>query len=144
MGNLTWLVYWLPALAIALVLAWLLHPLFERQRWFERQLRWRKPLDDDEYYRRFFSGRGTPRDVPIRLRRVYAGALGYPPKVLLPTDSFVWIWQDRRGTELLQAVEAEFAVTISAEDREGLDGSMYTVADLLTRLWQAPNRDADQ
>jgi len=105
-----------------------LAPLFrtrsERAKW--RQMRRRPLLSDDEFFERFYSGTSIPRDIPLRLRRIYAEQLGMdrvePSDVAAEFDSEIDLM------DLLDEVEEEFGVAFSIEEAHQLAGSFDSVA----------------
>jgi hypothetical protein len=105
-----------------------LSPLFrsssERAKW--RELRQRPFLSDDEFFERYYSNSSIPRDIPLRLRRIYAKQLGMervqPDDVATEFDSDIDLW------DVLADVQEEFDVDFLMDDARRLDGSFDSVA----------------
>jgi hypothetical protein len=98
---------------------------------FERELKNRPQLDDDAFYEKFYAGTATPKEIPIRLRQLYAEQLGQPWANVLPQDNPARVYGDLDPADLLAEVAKEFAVPFSAEEMQRLDGSFDSVVKFL-------------
>lgn len=69
----------------------------------------RPPVDDDDFYDRYYDSSGLTKDLVVKLRHELATILDLPPGALLPTDRFEselavvkgWPWLDDSPDELL-------------------------------------------
>ena len=95
----------------------------EREKW--REMRGRLPLSDDEFIEQFYSGTSVPRDIPLRLRQIYAHQLGmdkvHPKDLATDFDWELDLW------ELVLEVQDEFGVEFTKEEILKLDGSFDSI-----------------
>ncbi len=100
----------------------------------------RTPLDDDEFYRRFYQSRAIPRDVVVTVRRILEDEFSLDRSRIVPEDDFTGNlrilcgnWSGLDGLEAVEVVirfEKEFRITIS--DAEA--ASMKTVEDIIVTI----------
>jgi hypothetical protein len=99
----------------------------ERTHW--KRLKERPLLDDDAFYERFYAGTGIPKEIPLRLRTLYAEQLLMD--AVWPEDKAVeFDWELDFG-DLLGMVEAVFSVRFTEEDITHIDGSFDSVVRLV-------------
>lgn len=99
----------------------------ERAKWAE--MRQRPMLSDDEFYKRFYADSGVVRQIPIRLRLVYATQLGMDR--VLPGDKAIEFDSELDLADLLAVVEETFNVKLSDEETLKLDGSFDSIVRLV-------------
>ena len=82
-------------------------------------------LSDDEFIERYYSERSIPRDIPLRLRQIYAHQLGmdkvHPKDLATDFDWELDLW------ELVLEVQDEFGVEFTKEEILKLDGSFDSI-----------------
>lgn len=124
------------------IFMWLTRPF----RAFEKELKLRTPVPDDKLAALYFEGSTIPPDVPVRVRRLFAKHTSYEFDRLLPDDDLMFFWEDLDGAPLIEDIEREFGVTISAVDAETTKCTIREVAKLVERLRSAnstaPSRGA--
>ena len=89
--------------------------LTDAERAYREQLRQRPKLDDDAFYQTFYSGTGIPRDIPVRLRRLYEKIIGDNLSALQPQDNQAFIYGGIDFGDVLYRVEREFKLKIPRE-----------------------------
>ena len=103
-----------------------------------RKLAARPRLSEDEFYDCFYSRSEVPRDIPIRLRRLWADELGDEWYGVEPGDKpeeILW-WLDL--ADLYRAAAEEFRINIRKADWRAIDGSFDSLVRYLAeRLWHA-------
>lgn len=108
-----------------------LSPLFwtkeERAKWAE--MRQRPMLSDDEFYERFYADTGIAKEIPIRLRRIYATQLEMDR--VWPTDKATEFDYELDLAELLAEAEEEFNVNVSEKEALKLDESFDSIVRLV-------------
>ncbi len=112
----------------------------EAERAYAEQLRRRARLSDDEFYEKFYSATGIPKDIPARLRKLYQTIMGYDFSALRPEDNFALIYDWLDFADVLYRVEKEFKVTIppttwKSEPRENgeINGTFDSVVRYLDK-----------
>jgi len=102
----------------------------------------REPLDDDEFYKRFYESRNVPKEIVVKVRRILAEEF-YSLDMLriLPQDDFTgnlsFIWGDWGGldglvgVEAVQRLEEEFRITIG----DGETAAAKTFEDIIMLIW---------
>ena len=108
-----------------------LSPLFpsqqKRARWAE--MRQRPMLSDDEFYERFYADTGIAREIPIRLRRIYATQLAMDR--VWPSDKATEFDGELDLADLVADVAEEFNVEVSNDEALKLDGSFDSIVRLV-------------
>ncbi len=104
---------------------------------FESQLedvfRGRSSLTSDEYYETYFMNLGVPKEIPIRIRRIFEEHFDTDFSRLTPDDdfskdlSFFWDYDSMVDVELVLAIEEEFGIKISNKEAEGMKSIRKTV-----------------
>jgi hypothetical protein len=99
-------------------------------RAFQKQLRERPVLDDQEFYARFYEGSGIPREIPARLRSVLKSIHPLFDRAI-PSD-FLYLLNDDLdfGSDVLDPIGQEFGLRFASPEQEGIDGTL----DNLIRL----------
>jgi acyl carrier protein len=117
----------------------LLTQLLETDRNLLCALRCRPYLTDEEFFERFYSDSGIPKEIPIRLRQLWAEQLGGEWYGVEPSDEPARIYWTLDLVELIYEVEEEFVIRISKADWQligsSFDSFVHYVAE---RLAQAP------
>ena len=90
---------------------------------FERELAGRPELDDESFYEAYYGGSGIPRDIPVRVRKVYVEQLGDCWKGVRPGDNACEAYPDLDFAELLYEIEDEFGIKIPDEAMRTMDGT---------------------
>jgi acyl carrier protein len=106
----------------------------QRAKWAE--MRQRPGLSDDEFYERFYAGTGIAREIPLRLRRVYDGALGTDR--VWPADKAHEFDDDLDLADLFFVVEKEFKVKVNKEEALKLDHSFDSIVRLVASKLDSP------
>ena len=119
-----------------------------RYAYFE-QARQRPRLDDDAFYEQFYAGTGIPKDIPVRLRIVFANMVGVAPRTIRPEDNCLLIHEELDLAELIWGLEREFKMKVDIETafegpighkgkttlcRGEIDGSFDSVVRYLARV----------
>jgi hypothetical protein len=118
----------LAIVALLLYLAWRFDPARRARRQFDDEISRREPLTDEQYCERFFAQSGVPRDIPIRLRALYAKHVRFPAALILPSDELTHLACDSFDVmDLVLDIEREFGVRLTNEELATLDGSMNSV-----------------
>lgn len=105
----------------------------------------RSPINDDEFYDRYYASSGLPRDLVVKLRHELGTILDLPPRVLLPTDRFGselavvkgWPYLDDSPDELLlvnREREMRLGVRIPLASIQTVDEYIRTVGKLEWRV----------
>jgi hypothetical protein len=116
----TWLGFTLPIAFLYLIgkpPVMSLAPLLSSReaRAYQRELQARRNIDDNAFLERFYSQTDVPRDIPIRLRRLFVQELDSLFLRMHPEDQFVWLVEDIDLSPFIRMVEREFAVTLTHE-----------------------------
>ncbi|MEX2114426.1 MAG: hypothetical protein WD845_14625 [Pirellulales bacterium] len=90
---------------------------------FERELNGRPLMDDETFFRSHYGSTCLPREIPIRLRRLFADQLGAPWARVQPSDKPAEVYLDLDFAELVADAQAEFGLSISTDEMRELDGS---------------------
>lgn len=77
-------------------------------------MRQRPELSDNEFYERFYRHTEVPQEIPLRLRAIYADAVGISR--VFPEDRAVEFDEEMDFGELLLAVAEEFDVDFSEQE----------------------------
>jgi hypothetical protein len=103
-------------------------------REFTRKIDARPGLDDDTFFTRFYEGTSFPRDIPIRLRKLYADSFGSRWWKVQPQDRVKEVYDDFDFEDLLCDVEKQFGITIPDRVLQSLDGSFDSIVRYLASL----------
>lgn len=90
-------------------------------------------LGDDEFYAVHYEARNVSREIPIRLRKLYARSLGRAWLKVQPRDKFTDAYGDLDFADLLDDVQDEFGIVIPELERDEMDGSFDSVVMLLAK-----------
>jgi acyl carrier protein len=100
----------------------------------------REPLDEEEFYRRFYHSRAIPMELVVMVRRILEEEFCLDMSRVLPEDDFTGnlriLWGNWSGLDGLEAVEVvirfekEFRITISDAEAAG----MKTVEDIIVTI----------
>ncbi|MBI3467668.1 MAG: acyl carrier protein [Planctomycetes bacterium] len=104
---------------------------FAPDRRFRRELAGRAPLDDEQFFAKFYAGTRVDPDVPRRLRPIYCEVFGIDVEKMRPTDRPPLVCEIDTS-ELVTDIEQEFGVAISDEEAEGIDGSFDSIVRFLS------------
>jgi acyl carrier protein len=105
---------------------------------FERGLAGRPELDDQAFYESHYGGIGIPRDIPIRIRKVYVEQLGDCWKGVRPGDNACQAYPDLDFAELLYEIEDEFGINIPDEMLKTMDGTFDGVVRYVASQRETP------
>ena len=94
---------------------------------FERELVGRPGLDDESFHEAYYGGTDIPRDIPVRVRKVYVEQLGDCWKGVRPVDNACEAYPDLDFAELLYEIEDEFGIKIPDEAMRTMDGTFDEV-----------------
>jgi len=107
----------------------------ERERTFERDLARRVAMDNETFCRTYYGDPDIPKEIPIRLRKLFSHQLGQHRERLAPTDKPTDVYDDLDLYELLVEVQDEFGVRMSNQELSQLDGSFDSIVRLLAAKW---------
>lgn len=102
----------------------------------------RPELDDDAFYEKFYAGSGIPKEILVRLRRLYVKELGREWRRLVPQDNPANMYDDLDLADLFELVGEHFGVPFPLEDMERLDGSFDAVVRYVAERVQGTRADA--
>jgi hypothetical protein len=89
--------------------------LSKEERAYEDELGKRPKLDDDEFFEQFYAASGIPKDIPVRLRKLYKEMLGEEHSALQPQDNLAFIYGEIDFADVLYRVGREFKLKIPLE-----------------------------
>jgi hypothetical protein len=110
--------------------------ILETDRKLQREVAARPRLSEDAFYERFYSGLDIPREVPIRLRRLWADELGDEWYGVEPADNPAHVYWTLDLADLFDAAAEEFGIKIPKEDRHAIDGSFDSLVRYLAKRQQ--------
>src|SRR5262249_20793646 len=118
--------------ALLLYLAWRFDPARRARRPFDDAMSRRAPVTEEQYDERFFAEAGVPRDLPLRLRALYAKHVRFPADLILPSDQLTQLACDSFDVmDLVLDIERAFGVQLTNEELATLDGSMNSIVACL-------------
>jgi acyl carrier protein len=98
----------------------------------------RTPLTPDEYYEAYFGKSGIPKEIPVRVRRIFEEHFDADFSRLKDDDdftkelSFFWDYDSFVDVEIVLALEEEFGIEIS--DKEATE--MKSVRAIVETIWK--------
>jgi acyl carrier protein len=98
----------------------------------------RESLSEEQFYERYFRGRGVPADVAARVRRIMERVLEADLSRLNAEDdlskdlSFFWEYDSMADVMLMIELEKEFVIKFSDDETK----AMRTVRDIVEGVWQ--------
>jgi len=101
----------------------------------------RQPISDQEFESQYFRCVQVPIDVAIRIRRVFAKFTGLPIQNILPDDDLRPYVLDNED-EVLDAIEKEFALTISNSHSVKILTTVRSVSMVIAEQMRAAGRNA--
>ncbi|MDD2709852.1 MAG: acyl carrier protein [Verrucomicrobiae bacterium] len=115
---------------------------FIGKREFERRLeeafQGRNALDDESFFTRYFAKRQIPKDIPVRIRRIFQEHLKADFSRISAEDdlskelNFPWNYDSLADVEIVQALEKEFGVCFS--DTEAAEAkTLLRIAELINQ-----------
>jgi hypothetical protein len=99
---------------------------------YHRTCQERPLLDDDTFVERFYKDSPIPRDIPIRVRKIYRDQLNMAK--VYPGDIADEITPDLDLGELIVEVEEEFGIDNLGTDRQQTDEPFDGSFDAIVRL----------
>jgi hypothetical protein len=90
-------------------------PWSESERAYHAILQERPRRNDDEFFDEFYAGSSIPRDIPIRLRKLYEEIIGVDFLALRPEDNHAIIYDEVDFAEVIYRVGREFSLNIPIE-----------------------------
>lgn len=128
-------------LIIAIAAAWmLLDPDTQQQRYFEKLLVERDPVDDVTLHRRYFDSK-MAFDIPGRVRRVLATHMDYPAEEMLPDDDLMFYWRELDLTYVFQDLERDFKIRIDHTDLKHRACTVRGFSELVNDLTKKGGHD---
>lgn len=112
---------------IATIATWI---SFWPERKFRREFAQREPLDDAQFFNKFYAETNVAADIVCRLRPIYCKFCDLQVEKLRPQDR-PWQIVELDTVDLIRELEVEFGVAISDKDAEGIDGSFDSIARYL-------------
>ncbi len=97
----------------------------------------RPSLSPDEYYKAYFAKLGIPKDIPIRVRRIFEESFEADFSRLKDDDDFskelrfFWDYDSMIDVEIVVSLEKEFKVDISDEEA----AQMKTIRSIIETIW---------
>jgi acyl carrier protein len=126
-------------IGVACMLAFFFEPNLCAQRCYERQLKEREPVDDQELLESYFSTEEIDCDIPGRVRGILAKQMGYTPEKMLPDDDLTFFWDDIDSIGLILELEDQFGIKINDTDAEQSAFTIREISRLVHRLRPAAN-----
>lgn len=99
----------------------------------ERFFAGRTPLSSQEFYVKYFSGRGFSQDLVVRIKDIFDARIGFDLSRLSSEDDFttelkfIWDYDSLADVETLVALEEAFDIKISDEEA----ARMKTIKDVV-------------
>jgi hypothetical protein len=87
----------------------------ESERAYHAILQTRPKRNDDEFFDEFYAGSSIPRDLPIRLRKLYEKIIGVDFSALRPDDNHALIHDGLNFADVIYRVGREFGLNIPIE-----------------------------
>lgn len=98
----------------------------------------RTPLDDEDFYVQYFQKQGVPREIPIRVRQIFAEQFGADFSRITNADDFseemkfIWGFDSMIDVEILVEIEKEFGITIPDKVAE----EMTSIQKIIDAVWE--------
>ena len=114
-----------------------IHEWRERKRNLRKVFGNREPLDEQEFYERYFRPRGAPADVVVKIRRILEDEIGEDMSRLSDKDDFTgnlaFLFPEYDGLDSVEImwIEEEFGIKISDDEA----AEMKTVEDIVMMTW---------
>lgn len=106
---------------------------------FQRLLRDRPVLDDEEFYARYYEGSNIPKHIPACLRRWLVDQVTLAER-LIPSD-FLYLLDDELDFDpMFKIIEREFRVRFTQADFNDMDGTLDHVIRLIFKRIINPAR----
>jgi acyl carrier protein len=121
------------------VLVYCFEPNLCAQRCYERQLKEREGVDDQDLLESYFSTEEMDPDIPGRVRGILAKQMGCTPEKMLPDDDLTFFWDDVDGIDLILELEDQFGMKINETDAERTAYTIREISRLVHRLRPAAN-----
>ena len=93
-----------------------LAPLARAERAFWAAYRTRMPISDDDFCAKEFPDLTTLRDVPCKVRTIFAEQLDLEVELLRADDDFLFYFAEMDAAELVMDVEERFDVVLNDTD----------------------------
>jgi hypothetical protein len=90
-------------------------PWSESERAHHAILQERPKRNDDEFFHEFYATSNIPRDIPIRLRKLYEEIIGVDFSALCPEDNHAIIYDELDFADVIYRVGREFGQNIPIE-----------------------------
>jgi hypothetical protein len=119
----------------------------DAERMYFEELRRRPDLTDEQFYDTFFAGSQIPKEIPVRLRRLYQEIFGYDFSALNPNDNIALIFDFVDFADVLYRIEREFGLKIplsackSDGGRGKIDGTFDSVVRYLNEALHPDEQD---
>ena len=126
-------------LVFGCLLFWLVDPGERRWRAFERQMRARKPTNNEELAARYFADEGIAAEIPRGVRQIFAEQMGYDAVKMLPDDELGFYWNELDAVDLICEIENQFGVYFSDVDLEGASCTIRDVVRIVARKLKSRN-----
>ena len=97
----------------------------------------RESLSDEEFYTQYFEMQGIPKEIPIRVRKIFEEQFDADFSRVKNTDDWsqemqvIWGVDSMIDVEIIMAVEEEFGVRIEDEEAE----KMKSIQDIVACVW---------
>jgi hypothetical protein len=92
---------------------------------YKNELSTRTALDNDAFYERFYGATTTPRDTPIRLRKLLATKVDKLLWKVHPEDEFAHVNDDLDLGDVFNWISREFDFSFNASDWGGRDSFRF-------------------
>ena len=117
------------------------------QKKYDMYIREREPLSDNEFYDRYFKAQSIPKEIPIRVRQIFAENLGIEfSSRLKNTDdlsgelSFIWKFDSLADVEIVMALEEKFVIKIKDEEAR----KMKSIQDIVMHVFCNQQKHAQE
>lgn len=133
MNFLTWLIIGVLILSALSILG-----AKQRERELEAMFGGRPPLDDGEFYDRYFAAYAVPRFVVFGVKRIFEKELDVDLSRLQPEDGFAtklnyfWLEDEWAGVDILRRCEEEFGIKLTQSDIS----RMTTFRNFVEVVWE--------
>lgn len=93
-------------------------------------------MDGITFFNTYYAKTSVPKDIPIRLRKIFVEQLGSRWKRVKPHDRPTDEDDELDFSELLSEIEHEFGIAIPEEQAQRMDGSFDGIVRYVARMRQ--------
>lgn len=146
------LIPWMIATVIGLPIALWLIKTGKKHEWFssyhfishkeliaqlDEFFKGRISLSDEDYYVQYFQLQGIPKEIPIRVRKIFEDMFEADFSRIKNTDDFseemkfIWGYDSMIDVEIVMEIEDEFGIKFENEEAE----KMRSIQDIVIGVW---------